>query len=233
MPVHYAGVGAEMAAFAEIAERHRLAIVEDAAQGIGARYRGRALGTIGALGTLSFHGSKNISAGEGGALLINDEELVERAEILWEKGTNRSSFIRGEVDKYTWVDIGSSFLPSEITAALLGAQLAELAAITERRQTAWNRYHSALAVLEADGTLSRPRVPQDRDQNAHIYQVMMPTADARDRALAELKTRGVHATFHYVPLHSAPAGRKFGRDARPTARDRRSFSAPLAPSALC
>jgi dTDP-4-amino-4,6-dideoxygalactose transaminase len=210
MPVHYAGVAAEMATLAGIADRYGLSVIEDAAQGIGARYRGRALGAIGTLGTFSFHGSKNISAGEGGALLVNDESLVERAEILWEKGTNRSRFIRGEVDKYTWIDVGSSFLPSELTAALLASQLAELDSITDRRRAAWDRYQTALADLEAVG-IGHPIIPQDRDPNGHIYYVMMPTTEARDRALTELRARGVQAAFHYIPLHSAPAGRRFGR----------------------
>ena len=211
MPMHYAGVAAEMDAVMAIAGRHGLAVIEDAAQGICASYRGTPLGTIGSLGCLSFHGSKNISCGEGGALLVNDRNLLERAEIIWEKGTNRSQFIRGEVDKYTWIDVGSSFLPSEITAALLGCQLEHAAAITERRQAAWQHYHSALAALEDDGLLHRPHVPQDRGFNAHIYGVIMPSAAARTDALAGLKDAGVAATFHYVPLHSSPAGRRLGR----------------------
>jgi len=211
MPVHYAGVAAEMNAIMDIARRHGLSVIEDAAQGIGAGYRGRALGTIGRLGAISFHGSKNVSCGEGGALLVNDSSLAERAEILWEKGTNRSQFIRGEVDKYTWIDIGSSFLPSELTAALLISQLEHLDEITARRRAAWARYHAACAGLEADGLLRRPHVPQDCDSNGHIYAVMMPTAAMRNAALDALKARGVFATFHYVPLHSSPAGRRLGR----------------------
>jgi dTDP-4-amino-4,6-dideoxygalactose transaminase len=211
MPVHYAGLAAEMDAIMAIAARRGLSVVEDAAQGIGARYRGTALGAIGTLGAISFHDSKNIGCGEGGALLVNDHRLAERAEIIWEKGTDRSKFIRGEVDKYTWIDIGSSFLPSEITAALLSCQLAHADAITAKRRTAWDRYHAALAAQEADSLLRRPVVPQDRDPNGHIYAVIMPSAPARDAALAGLKARGVFATFHYVPLHSAPAGRRLGR----------------------
>jgi dTDP-4-amino-4,6-dideoxygalactose transaminase len=211
MPVHYAGVAAEMNAIMDIARRHGLSVIEDAAQGIGAAYRGTALGTIGRLGAISFHGSKNLSCGEGGALLVNDSSLAERAEILWEKGTNRSQFIRGEVDKYTWIDIGSSFLPSELTAALLISQLEYLDDITARRRAAWTRYHAACAGLEAEGLLRRPQVPQDCDSNGHIYGVMMPTAAMRGAALDALKARGVFATFHYVPLHSSPAGRRLGR----------------------
>lgn len=211
MPVHYAGVAAEMDTIMTIARRHKLAVIEDAAQGVGARYRGTPLGTIGALGAFSFHGSKNIGCGEGGALLVNDPALAERAEIIWEKGTNRSRFIRGEVDKYTWVDLGSSFLPSEITAALLIQQLLDADAITLRRVTVWNRYHAALAPLEQEGLFRRPHVPQDRDANGHIYAMIMNSTAARDAMLQGLKERGVMATFHYVPLHSAPAGLAFGR----------------------
>jgi dTDP-4-amino-4,6-dideoxygalactose transaminase len=211
MPVHYAGVAAEMDAIMAIAARRGLAVIEDAAQGIGARYRGKALGAIGTLGAISFHDSKNIGCGEGGALLVNEPRLAERAEILWEKGTNRSRYIRGEVDKYTWIDIGSSFLPSEITAALLSSQLADADTITSKRRAAWDRYHAALAGQEADGLLRRPVIPQDRDPNGHIYAVIMPNAPARDAALTGLKARGVNATFHYVPLHSAPAGQRLGR----------------------
>lgn len=211
MPMHYAGVAAEMDVIMDIAARHGLAVIEDAAQGICARYRGRTLGTIGMLGALSFHGSKNISCGEGGALLVNADVYASRAEILWEKGTNRSRFIRGEVDKYTWIDLGSSFLPSEITAALLLAQLREAEAITARRREAWVRYHSALESLEGDGLLKRPIVPAHCEANGHIYAVMTRDGETRDAALAALNARGVRATFHYVPLHSAPAGQRLGR----------------------
>lgn len=211
MPVHYAGVAADMDAIMNTTRRHGLAVIEDAAQGVCAAYSGSPLGTIGKLGAFSFHGSKNISCGEGGALLINDKALVERAEIIWEKGTNRSRFIRGEVDKYTWLELGSSFLPSEITVALLVCQLEHAHAITARRRLAWQHYHVALAELEAEGLLRRPFVPQKCDSNGHIYAVIMPTAQTRDAMLNELKSRGVHATFHYVPLHSAPAGQRLGR----------------------
>ena len=211
MPMHYAGVAAEMDPIVDIARRHGIAVIEDAAQGICASYRGRALGTIGMFGAFSFHGSKNISCGEGGALLVNDESLAQRAEILWEKGTNRSRFIRGEVDKYTWIDVGSSFLPSEITAALLLAQLQDAENITARRRVAWERYHATLESLETEGLLERPIVPPHCEANGHIYGVLTRDAATRDAALAELNARGVRVTFHYVPLHSAPAGRRFGR----------------------
>lgn len=211
MPVHYAGVAADMDAILAVARRHGLAVIEDAAQGICARYRTASLGTIGNLGAFSFHGSKNIVCGEGGALLINDNALIERAEIIWEKGTNRSQFVRGEVDKYTWIDIGSSFVPSEITAALLLQQLRAADVITDRRCRAWQRYQAAFAELEDEGLLRRPHVPQDCDGNGHIYGLILPSAAARDGALEALKAAGVMATFHYVPLHSAPAGRLFGR----------------------
>jgi dTDP-4-amino-4,6-dideoxygalactose transaminase len=211
MPVHYAGVAADMEVLSGIAARHGLAIIEDAAQGVGATYRGAPLGSLGTLAALSFHGSKNVSCGEGGALLVNDASFEERAEILWEKGTNRSRFIRGEVDKYTWMDIGSSFLPSEVTAALLLAQLEAVDVITIRRREAWHRYHAALAGLEQAGWVRRPVVPQECDGNAHIYAVLLPTAELRDPVLSALKARGIQATFHYIPLHSAPAGRRLGR----------------------
>jgi len=211
MPVHYAGVAADMDAIMAVARRHGLAVIEDAAQGVCAHYRTTPLGTIGNLGAFSFHGSKNIVCGEGGALLINDHALIERAEIIWEKGTNRSQFIRGEVDKYTWIDIGSSFVPSEIAAAFLLQQLRDADTITDRRRRAWQRYQAAFAELEAEGLLRRPHVPQDCDGNGHIYGLILPSAGARDQALEDLKVAGVMATFHYVPLHSAPAGRRFGR----------------------
>lgn len=209
--VHYAGVGCEMDAIGSIAARHGLAIVEDAAQGILATYRDRPLGAIGAFGALSFHETKNIIAGEGGALLVNDPHFVERAEIIREKGTNRAQFFRGQVDKYTWVDIGSSYLPSEILAAFLAAQIEEAEAITTRRLALWNHYHEALAPLEAAGRLRRPVVPAHCTHNAHMYYVLLDGLDARTRFIAALKSDDIHPVFHYVPLHSAPAGRNYGR----------------------
>jgi dTDP-4-amino-4,6-dideoxygalactose transaminase len=209
--MHYAGVGCEMDAIEAIAARHGIAIVEDAAQGILATYRGRPLGSIGALGALSFHETKNLISGEGGALLVNDARFIERAEVIREKGTNRSQFFRGQVDKYTWVDVGSSYLPSEILAAFLAAQIEEADAINARRLALWNRYHEAFAPLEVAGRLRRPIVPAHCSHNAHMYYVLLDDLDARTRFIASLKSKDIHPVFHYVPLHSAPAGRKYGR----------------------
>ncbi len=209
--VHYAGVGCDMARILAIAQRHGLAVVEDAAQAVGSRRDGHALGSIGELAALSFHDTKNISCGEGGALLINRPELADRAEILREKGTDRSRFLRGEVDKYTWQDIGSSFLPSELQAAMLLAQLEETVAITRARLGIWDRYQALLQPLEAQGLLRRPRVPADCEHNAHCYFVLLPPGIDRDAVLAQMRAEGVAATFHYVPLHSAPGGLRFGR----------------------
>jgi dTDP-4-amino-4,6-dideoxygalactose transaminase len=209
--VHYAGVGCEMDAIGAIAARHGIAVVEDAAQGILATYRGKPLGALGALGALSFHETKNIIAGEGGALLVNDPALVERAEIIREKGTNRSQFFRGQVDKYTWVDIGSSYLPSEIIAAFLAAQIEEADSINARRLAIWNRYHDAFAALEAAGRLRRPIVPAHCTHNAHMYYLLLADLETRTRFIGALREAGVHPVFHYVPLHSAPAGRRYGR----------------------
>ena len=209
--VHYAGVGCEMEAIMDIAERHKLLIIEDAAQGLMARYKGRALGTFGQLSTLSFHETKNVVSGEGGALLINDLEFVERAEIIREKGTNRSQFFRGQVDKYTWVEVGSSYLPGEIIAAFLWAQLEEATPITTQRLVLWERYHEAFADLEAQDKIRRPVVPQYCEHNAHMYYLLLPSLEARTRFISSLKARDVQAVFHYVPLHNAPAGQKYGR----------------------
>ncbi|MET0232078.1 MAG: dTDP-4-amino-4,6-dideoxygalactose transaminase, partial [Rhodanobacteraceae bacterium] len=209
--VHYAGVGCEMDAIGAIAARHGLAIVEDAAQGILSTYRGKPLGAIGALGALSFHETKNVISGEGGALLVNDARFVERAEIIREKGTNRSQFFRGQVDKYTWVDVGSSYLPSEILAAFLAAQLEEAQSITARRLAIWQTYHDAFAALESAGRLRRPIVPTHCRHNAHMYYLLLPDLDVRTRFIATLRDHQIHCVFHYVPLHSAPAGMQFGR----------------------
>ena len=213
VPVHYAGVGCEMDTIMDIARSHRLAVVEDAAQGIMATYRGRPLGGIGDLGALSFHETKNLHCGEGGALLVNDARLADRADTLQEKGTDRRQFFRGQVDKYSWVDLGSSFLPSEISAAFLWAQLEEAEAIQARRHAIWAAYHDGLAELEARELLRRPVVPADRQHNAHLYYVLLPDLEARTRAIRDLKEAGVSAVFHYVPLHSAKAGARFGRAA--------------------
>jgi dTDP-4-amino-4,6-dideoxygalactose transaminase len=211
VPVHYAGVACEMDAIVAIARRHNMAIVEDAAQGVLASYKGCALGAIGELGSFSFHETKNIHAGEGGSLLVRDQELVSRAEIMREKGTDRGRFFRGEVDKYTWQDVGSSFLPSEITAAFLWAQLEEAERITAERLAIWGRYHELLAPLEAQGLLRRPVVPADCGHNGHLYYILLAPGIDRDVVLAELKSNAIQALFHYVPLHSSPAGLRFGR----------------------
>ncbi|WGG51369.1 dTDP-4-amino-4,6-dideoxygalactose transaminase [Rugamonas sp. DEMB1] len=207
LPVHYAGVACEMDTIMDIARRHNLIVIEDAAQGIMSTYKGRALGTIGHMGAYSFHETKNIIAGEGGALLVNDERFAERAEIIREKGTNRSQFFRGQVDKYTWVDVGSSYLPGEVIAAFLWAQMEEADSITARRLALWDAYHAALAPLEAAGKLRRPLVPDGCVHNAHMYYILLDSLEQRGRVIAGLKERGVNSVFHYVPLHSAPAGR--------------------------
>lgn len=206
VPVHYAGVACEMDTIMDIARRHNLIVVEDAAQGILSTYKGRPLGSIGHMGTYSFHETKNIVAGEGGALLVNDPALAERAEIIREKGTNRSQFFRGQVDKYTWVDIGSSYLPGEVIAAFLWAQLEEAESINGRRMTLWERYHAALAPFEAAGRLRRPRIPAHCEHNAHMYYILLDSLEQRDDVIARLKQQGVYSVFHYVPLHSAPYG---------------------------
>jgi dTDP-4-amino-4,6-dideoxygalactose transaminase len=209
--VHYAGVGCEMDTIMAIAARHGLAVFEDAAQGIFSTYRGKPLGTFGALGALSFHETKNVISGEGGALLINDPALVERAEVIREKGTNRSQFFRGQVDKYTWVDIGSSYLPGEIIAAFLAAQCEEAEAITTRRLALWDRYHAWAAPLEEQGLLRRPVIPPECVHNAHMYYLLLPSLEARSRFIDVLKQHEIGAVFHYVPLHSSPAGKRLGR----------------------
>ncbi len=211
VPVHYAGVACEMETIMDIARRHQLVVIEDAAQGVMASYKGRPLGTIGHLGCYSFHETKNIISGEGGALLINDAALAERAEIIREKGTNRSQFFRGQVDKYTWVDIGSSYLPGEIIAAFLWAQMQEAEDITANRLAIWEQYHTGLADFEADGRLRRPIVPLDCQHNAHMYYLLMRDLDDRTAFIDTMKQQGINCVFHYVPLHSAPQGRIGGR----------------------
>lgn len=211
LPVHYAGVACEMDVIMDIAHRHNLLVIEDAAQGIMSTYKGRALGSIGHMGAYSFHETKNIISGEGGALLVNDKRFAERAEIIREKGTNRSKFFRGQVDKYTWVDIGSSFLPGEVISAFLWAQMEEADSITRQRLSIWQQYHEALAPLEAQGRLRRPIVPADCVHNAHMYYILLDSQEQRAGVITRMKDQGVSAVFHYVPLHSAPAGRKFGR----------------------
>ena len=213
VPVHYAGVGCEMDTLLDIAERRGLVVIEDAAQGVLARYKGRSLGALGQLGALSFHETKNVISGEGGALLINDPRFIERAEIVREKGTDRSRFFRGQVDKYTWVDIGSSYLPGEIVAAFLSAQLERAEPITASRLELWNAYHNRLAPLERAGRIRRPVVPPECHHNAHMYYVLLPDLPSRTQLIRVLDARGIMAVFHYVPLHSSPAGREFGRTA--------------------
>lgn len=211
VPVHYAGVGCEMDAIMDIARRHNLLVIEDAAQGIMSTYKGRPLGSIGHMGAYSFHETKNIISGEGGALLVNDGSLAERAEIIREKGTDRSRFFRGEVDKYTWVDVGSSYLPGEVIAAFLWAQFEDAENITRQRLASWQSYHTLLEPLERQKMLKRPVVPQHCQHNAHMYYIVLPANIAREPVLAALKKNGVTAIFHYVPLHSSPAGLRYGR----------------------
>ena len=211
VPVHYAGVSCEMDTIMEIARRHNLLVIEDAAQGIMSSYKGRPLGSIGHMAALSFHETKNIISGEGGALLINDPRFVERAEMIREKGTNRSQFFRGQVDKYTWVDIGSSYLPGEIVAAFLWAQMEEADAITKRRLDIWANYHQWFANLENAGKVRRPIVPRECVHNAHMYYLLLPSLDQRTALIESLKSKGIYPVFHYIPLHSSPRGQKVGR----------------------
>lgn len=211
VPVHYAGVGCEMDTIMEIARRHNLLVIEDAAQGVMASYKGRPLGSIGHMATFSFHETKNIISGEGGALLINDSRFIERAEIIREKGTNRSQFFRGQVDKYTWADCGSSYLPGELISAFLWAQMEEADAITSRRLAIWDRYHAAFEYLELAGKARRPVIPAGVTHNAHMYYLLLPSLNERTKFIAGLKEAGVSAVFHYVPLHSSPHGTRVSR----------------------
>lgn len=211
VPVHYAGVACEMDSIMDIARRHGLRVVEDAAQGVMGSYKGRALGSIGDLGAYSFHETKNVISGEGGALLVNNRDLALRAEIVREKGTDRSRFFRGEVDKYTWQEIGSSFLPGELIAAFLWAQLEEAQSITTQRLGSWEYYHEQLASFEAKGILRRPMIPECCQHNAHMYYVLLAPEINRQAVLDELKRNGIFSVFHYVPLHSSPGGQRFGR----------------------
>jgi dTDP-4-amino-4,6-dideoxygalactose transaminase len=213
LAVHYAGVGCAMNELADIAEETGTALIEDAAHGILASYEGRPLGSFGCLAALSFHETKNVHCGEGGALLINDPAYRERAEILLDKGTNRRQFFRGHVDKYTWVDIGSSYAPSEIDAAFLWAQLEDADSITARRLAIWRTYHEAFAGLEQMGAVRRPVVPQECSHNAHMYYLLLPDLESRSRLIGELGRVGINTVFHYVPLHKSFAGRQHGRPA--------------------
>lgn len=209
--MHYAGVACEMDAVMDIARRHGLLVVEDAAQAVMSTYKGRALGTIGDLGCYSFHETKNYSMGEGGALVINRPQYNERAEILREKGTNRAKFFRGQVDKYTWVDFGDSYLPSELNAAYLWGQFMECAKIQQDRKATWDHYHQAFEALERSGCITRPVIPAYADHNAHMYYIKVADLATRTRFLSYLKDQGVMAVFHYIPLHSSAAGQRFGR----------------------
>ena len=210
-PVHYAGVSCEMDVIMDIARRHGLKVVEDAAQGILSEYKGKPLGTIGDYGCYSFHETKNLSMGEGGAILLNDESSIEQAEIIREKGTNRSKFFRGEIDKYTWVAAGSSYLPSELNAAYLYAQLQKAEDINNDRMQSWNLYYEMLKPLKDRGAIELPTVPQHCKHNAHMFYLKTDNLNVRTRLLEYLKANGIGAVFHYVPLHSSPAGIKYGR----------------------
>lgn len=209
--VHYAGVACDMDAIARIADAHGLLLIEDAAQAILSKHGTRPLGSIGQLGCLSFHETKNIVCGEGGALLVNDPRFAERAEMLRDKGTNRSQFVRGEVDRYTWCDVGSSYGPGELVAAFLAPQLAAAQDITRQRLGLWHAYHELLAESERAGRLRRPVVPAIATHNAHMYHVLLPRSTGRARVIQGMRERGAHAVFHYVPLHSSVAGRRYGR----------------------
>jgi len=210
VPVHYAGVGCDMDVIMSIAQRYKLLVIEDAAQALLARYRGRYLGTIGHLGTLSFHDSKNCSAGEAGALLINDPRFIERAEVVREKGTSRPQFVRGEVDKYTWIDVGSSYLPSEVTAAFLLAQLEEADATKTKRVAAWNVYEERLGEV-SPGLARRPYVPPECEHNGHLFYLVLAGEAIRRSFIAGMEQRGIVTLFHYVPLHNSVAGLRYGR----------------------
>ena len=211
VPVHYAGVSCEMDSIMAIARKHNLMVVEDAAQGVMSTYKGKALGSIGHLGAFSFHETKNVISGEGGALLVNTPELTLRAEIIREKGTDRSRFFRGEIDKYTWQEVGSSYLPGELIAAFLWAQLEEAQSITNERISSWNYYNSALESFEKQGLLRRPIIPEHCTHNAHMYYILLPESINRQNVLFDLKRNNIHSVFHYVPLHSSPAGQRYGK----------------------
>jgi len=211
VPVHYAGVACEMNTIMNIAQRHGLYVIEDAAQGMMAKYNNATLGSIGHLGCVSFHETKNIISGEGGALLINDPKLSKRAEIIREKGTNRAQFFRGQVDKYTWVDVGSSFLPSELTAAFLWAQMEEADQITQQRLILWETYHQKLKSLEQQNIIRRPIVPKQCKHNAHMYYLLFNSLEKRSYFIKKMKKQKIHCVFHYIPLHKSPAGIKHCR----------------------
>ncbi len=211
VPVHYAGVGCEMDAIMDIAKRHDLYVIEDAAQGVMASYKGKSLGSIGDAGVLSFHETKNVVSGEGGAILLNRSDWINRAEIIREKGTDRSQFFRHQVDKYTWQDLGSSFLPGELTAAFLWAQFEQAKEITNRRLNSWEIYHQLLVSMEDQSVIRRPIIPSDCQHNAHMYYVLLSDGIDRSKVLDYLNNQGINTVFHYVPLHSSPAGKLHGR----------------------
>ena len=211
VPVHYAGVACEMDTIMDIAKRHNLLVIEDAAQGVMSSYKGKALGTIGDYGCFSFHETKNYSMGEGGALLIQNPDMIEAAEIIREKGTNRSKFFRGQIDKYTWVNYGSSYLPSDMNAAYLYAQLEKADEINDARLHVWNRYYEGLEGLAEEGKITLPVVPEGCEHNAHMFYIKARDLEERTALISFLKENGILSVFHYIPLHSAPAGQKFGR----------------------
>lgn len=210
VPVHYAGVSCEMDTIMQIAKKYQLKVIEDAAQGVMSYYKGQALGTIGDYGCFSFHETKNLSMGEGGALLIKDADMIERAEIVREKGTNRSKFFRGQIDKYTWMDVGSSYLPSELNAAYLWAQLEVATDIYNDRMSSWNLYYEGLKPLQEKGYIDLPIIPDGCIHNAHMFYIKTKDLEERTRLINFLRTKGVNAVFHYIPLHRAPAGIKYG-----------------------
>jgi dTDP-4-amino-4,6-dideoxygalactose transaminase len=212
VPVHYAGVGCEMDTLMEIANKYSLFVIEDAAQGMMATYNGKALGTIGHIGCFSFHETKNYtSGGEGGLLILNDEKFIQKAEIIREKGTNRSQFFRGQIDKYSWVDLGSSYLPSELQTAYLYAQLLEVETINNKRLELWERYYAALTPLIQKGYITLPTIPKACQHNGHMFYIKTKNLETRTRLISYLKEQGILAVFHYVPLHSAKAGKHFGK----------------------
>ncbi len=231
VPVHYAGVACKMDEICDIAKRHNLFVIEDAAQGVMSFYKGRPLGTLGDYGCYSFHETKNYSMGEGGALLIKDPKNIERAEIIREKGTNRSKFFRGQIDKYTWMDAGSSYLPSDLNAAYLWAQFEKAEEIRNDRMASWNLYNQLLKELEEEGYIRLPEIPEECTHNAHMFYIKTKGLEERQNLISFLKAKGVGAVFHYIPLHSAPAGKKygefFGKDIYTTSESERLLRLPL------
>ena len=231
VPVHYAGVACKMDEICDIAKRHNLFVIEDAAQGVMSFYKGRPLGTLGDYGCYSFHETKNYSMGEGGALLIKDPKNIERAEIIREKGTNRSKFFRGQIDKYTWMDAGSSYLPSDLNAAYLWVQLEKAEEILNDRMASWNLYNQLLKELEEEGYIRLPEIPEECTHNAHMFYIKTKDLEERQNLISFLKAKGVGAVFHYIPLHSAPAGKKygefFGKDIYTTSESERLLRLPL------